>query len=327
MNIVNKKQLLFYTLVFLFVCNMTGQAQYSTELKVNDAPDNTVKGAIEKNGSLLLSELNTAQGENRSLSLKNIQIDKDAAASLFTMWEVCPFRCDELEISERCLHNSSGGYQIRNIPVIMEPRSGEKYEDDKYQEIVINYDAGGTISNICFALNSTMYRQIMRNNLEVTDLRRRAMVVDFVEQFRTAYNKKDIGFLEDIFSDDALIITGKVIQRRSSDGMMALKPEIQYSVQKKRQYLDRLKNVFRSSPRINVVFEEVKVNKHRVKNNLYGVKLVQHWDSGTYKDKGYLFLLWDFSDESHPQIHVRTWQPYEETPPESIFELADFRIN
>lgn len=313
------------TTIFLFCPCFSIKAQYATTLKVTDT-SGTIRESIEKNGSLLLTELNTAQGEKRSLSLENIGIDKEASSSLFTMWEVCPFRCDEMEIKEPCLNTAGGGYQIRNIPIIMEPRSGEQFNDDKYQEIVLNYDSNGTINNICFALNSVMYKQIMRSNLEVTDLRRRAMVVDFVEQFRTAYNRKDINFLEDIYSDDALIITGKVIQRKSTDGLMGLKPEIQYSVQKKRQYLDKLAKVFQSSPRINVVFKEVKVNKHRTKDNIYGVKLIQHWNSGTYSDEGYLFLLWDFADEQHPQIHVRTWQPFEDTPPEAVFELADFKI-
>lgn len=328
MKLSDNKQSVKYVLTFvLLLCCIGVKAQYATAVKVTDAPGNTLKENIEKNGSLLLTELNNAQGENRSLSLNTIGIDKTAAFSLVTMWEVCPFRCDGLEVNERCLQTASGGYQVRNIPVIMEPRSGEKYDEDRYQEIVLNYDANGTISSVCFALNSTMYKQIMRNNLEVTDLRRRALVIDFVEQFRTAYNRKDIRFLEDIYSDDALIITGKVIQRRSTDGGMGLKPEVKYNVQNKEQYLTKLKTVFRNNPRINVVFEDVKVNKHRSRNNIYGVKLVQHWNSGTYKDKGYLFLLWDFQNEEEPKIHVRTWQPYEETPVESVFELADFRIN
>lgn len=328
MKLSDNKQSVKYALAFvLLLCCIGVKAQYATTVKVTDAPNNTLKEKIEKNGSLLLTELNNAQGENRSLSLRNFDIDILAASSLVTMWEVCPFRCDGLEVNERCLQTAFGGYQVRNIPVIMEPRSGEKYDEDRYQEIVINYDANGTISSVCFALNSTMYKQIMRNNLEVTDLRRRALVIDFVEQFRTAYNKKDTTFLRNIFSDDALIITGKVIERRSADGNIALKPEIKYNVQNKEEYLDRLKIVFERNPRINVVFEEVKVNKHRSRNNIYGVKLVQHWNSGTYKDKGYLFLLWDFQNEEEPKIHVRTWQPFEQTPVESVFELADFKIN
>ena len=41
------------------------------------------------------------------------------------------------------------------------------------------------------------------------------MILDFTERFRTAYNEHNINFLDAIFSDDALIITGKVIERKT----------------------------------------------------------------------------------------------------------------
>ena len=47
-------------------------------------------------------------------------------------------------------------------------------------------------------------------------------------------------------------------------------------------------------------------------------------------DIGYLSLLWDFTDEDHPQIHVRTWQPDEingdRILEDEIFSLSDFDI-
>lgn len=302
----------------------TVQAQYETTVDVQSAPNATIKQTLEKNSSLLLTEFNNAQGEKRALSLKEIGIDKEAASALYTMWEVCPFRCDEIEIIENCL-NSASGYQIRNIPVIMEPRSGERFDDDKYQEIVLNFNKSGVITDICFAVSNVMYKQIMGSNREVTDLRRRSLVVDFVEQFRTAYNRKDMAFLTDIFSEDALIITGKVITRIPNETVKG--PKVEYTVSNKKQYLERLSRVFASNSRINVVFEDVKVNTHKSNPNIFGVKLIQHWNSGSYSDKGYLFLMWDFSDESQPKIHVRTWQPFDETPKEEVFELADFKIS
>lgn len=326
---------LFVAVVGCFCC-FTLQAQYETVLELTGVLDlkmkeqtgvsQQVREKIEKNGSLLLTELNNAQGEKRtSLRLQGIDIAPDAAESLILMWEICPFRCDELEVIEPCL-NTKAGFQVRNIPMIMEPRAGERFDEDRYQEVVLNYDHNGRITDFCFALSSVRYKQIMRSNLEVTDLRRRSMVVDFVEQFRTAYNRKDLGFLKDIFSDDALIITGKVIQRTSSDGSIKLKPDIQYTSYSKEQYIDNLTKVFERNARINIVFEDVKVNKHRENDDIYGVKLIQHWNASGYSDKGYLFLIWDFSNEDKPQIHVRTWQPFEETAKEKVFDLADFNV-
>lgn len=314
----------------LFAFATTLHAQYETIVEVSNCPNATVKQAIEQNGSKLLTELNNAQGEKRGLSLKGINISQEASESLFTMWEVCPFRCDELEILEPCLNRSNGGYQVRNIPMIMEPRSGEKFDEDKYQEVVLNYDAQGRITDLCFAISTSQYKQIMRQNLEVTDLRRRSLVIDFVEQFRTAYNRKDMSFLENVFSDDALIITGKVVKRVAYDKGKTT-PDQQADVvltsQTKKEYLTKLAGVFKRTARINVVFEDVKVAKQHNNDNIYGVKLIQHWNADTYSDKGYLFLLWDFKDEAQPQIHVRAWQPFEETPEEKVLGLGNFKIS
>ena len=67
--------------------------------------------------------------------------------------------------------------------------------------------------------------------------------------------------------------------------------------------------------------------------NCYGVRLHQAWRSSRYSDDGYLFLLWDFNDETRPVIHVRTWQPEymdeaktKRFPEEDIFDLNDFDL-
>jgi hypothetical protein len=302
-------------------------AQYETTVTLKSgAPNRQIKEAIEKNGGLLLTEFNNAQGHKRSLSLKGIAMDDAVPKSLQAMWAVCPFRCDELEIVERCLqtYSGDGGYQIRNIPVIMEPGAGGGIDpSNKYQELVIHFDRNGSIRSVTFALESSWYKSIMEGDgKEVTDLRERSIVIEFVEQFRTAYNRKDLPFLQDIYSDDALIITGKVT--RGGPGLEAKdNTMVTYISQTKKDYLERLEKVFKNNDRINVVFEDVKINKHRTKK-YYGVKLVQYWNSGAYSDTGYLFLLWDFTNENEPKVLVRTWQPYKETPKSKLFDIVDF---
>jgi hypothetical protein len=333
MNIKKKKvySRLVVCLLFCIVARPVG-AQYKTKVSlISGAPNQHIKTAMEENGTLLLTEFNNAQGQKRSLSLKvkdkEIAMNYSAFNSLQSMWAVCPFRCDELEIVERCLqtYSGGGGWQIRNIPVIMEPgAAGGINPNNKYQELVINFDHGGNIRSVTFALESNWYRDLMEDDGNaVTDLRERSMVVEFVEQFRTAYNRKDLPYLQDIYSDDALIITGKV--ERDGPGLEARdKTRISYISQTKKEYLKRLAKVFESNARINVVFEDVRINKHRTKK-YYGVKLVQHWNSGSYSDIGYLFLLWDFTKSSEePKVLVRTWQPYKETPKDKLFDIVDF---
>lgn len=328
MRIVEYSYIKILAIVMTGLISIPVNAQYQTTFDLLYAPAN-VKKTLEANAGKLVSEFNNAQGEKRNLSLSGIDITPEAASSIFTLWEICPFRCDEIEVIENCNRKLTGGYQVRNIPMIMESRSGEQFDESRYQEIVLNFNDKGQIESLHFAISSSIYNDLMASDREVEDLRKRTIILDFVEQFRTAYNKKDIKYLEDIFSDDALIITGKVIQRKQQDGVSYSGDNVELITQTKKQYLSRLANVFRNNARINVIFEDIKVNGHRSKKGVYGVKLVQHWNSGSYSDKGYLFLMWEFDEENEnkpPMIHVRTWQPYDETPKEKAFGLGDFNL-
>jgi hypothetical protein len=169
---------------------------------------------------------------------------------------------------------------------------------------------------------------VVKSNLELTDLRRRQMILDYVEQFRTAYNQKDINFLNQIFSEDALIITGNVITQKHREGFITQK--IRYNKQNKQQYLNNLRRVFKLTKYIKVYFDDIEVMIHPTNPNYYGVILHQGWTSNTYHDEGYVFLLWNFTNEYAPEITVRTWQPDKiagrELARDEIFSLSDFDI-
>ena len=100
-----------------------------------------------------------------------------------------------------------------------------------------------------------------------------------------------------------------------------------------------MKRIFNNDKKnlIRVDFDDIKVVRHvnpaPEYKRCYGVTLHQSYKSGTYSDEGYLFLLWDFTDENKPKIHVRTWQPdayskdgktKERITEDEIFSIADF---
>ena len=272
--------------------------------------DGPVKSAIESGLSTLLTRMGRAARSGSAIDYSGINISADARSSINMLWDNVPFCCEEDEIVEIVISSADGGYQVRNIPLELrftEENSGE----DSYQEAVVDFLADGTINSFYFALSANLYRQVIGKGSEVGDLRRRQMILDYVEHFRTAYNQKDIDFLDQVFSDDALIITGKVVKTVKSDLNPMASDKIVYNTYSKQQYITRLKNVvFPNAKYIRVTFSEITVKRHPAKKDYYGVLLRQGYDSGHYKDDGYLFLLWDFRDETHPQIHVRTWQPY-----------------
>ena len=326
------KKKLFFGWLFLCACCMLGGnvlAQYSTDFFLTDMQDEVVKERVQQSLTKLLTEVNMAQFERRQPELVGCGLDGGAVSDVMALWKTSPFRCAETEVIEKCLQTPSG-YQVRNIPLVMEPLDPEAYGDDTYQEAVVNFSRSGEITGVYFAIGMHLYSKVIRSNITVTDLRRRQVILDFVENFRTAYNRKDLVFLDQVFSDNALIITGKVVKSvKGGDNPFRLNHDIEYKRQTKQEYMANLRNVFNSNKMIRVIFDDIKVVKHPAKEHYYGVTLKQGFTSDRYHDVGYVFLLMDFKDETNPMIHVRTWQPdkYEDgtdLPADKIFSLSDF---
>lgn len=317
----------FYTLLML----LSALTASAVEVVISDGIDNgALKTKMERTMSAFLTEANAAQSAKREMNYKKLGIATDVQISVSMLWENSPFVCEDEEIVEKCIKTGTG-YQVRNIPLSMRPVD-DAFVDSEYQEAVFSFDRNGNLSSFYLTIDANLYMQVIKSNLEVVDMRRRQLILDYVEKFKTAYNQKDRRFLEEIFSDDALIITGKVIQRKSADNI-PLPPKIEYTKQTKRQYLTKLASVFDNSKYIRVTFDEIEVKRHPLKTDFYGVTLHQGYSTDKYHDDGYVFLLWDFRDESHPTIHVRTWQPdsyntgtgkSSRIPKEDIFSIYDF---
>ena len=301
----------------------------SITFTISDGIDNAaIKSKIETTISRMLTEINMAQDSKRNLNFSAMgNIGTRVQQSMSMLWENSPFKCTDDDIVEHCITTGTG-YQVRNIPLEMKPTGEREFGEDEYQEAVISFDKQGNIESFYLSISMNLYMNVIKSNLELTDLRRRQLILDYVEQFRTAYNQKDINFLNQVFSDDALIITGTVIQQKHSEGFST--PKIKYNKQTKDQYIKNLRGVFARNSYIKVTFDEIEVMRHPVNPNFYGVTLLQGWTSGKYHDDGYLFLLWDFTNESAPQIHVRTWQPDKigdkPLPKDEVFSLSDFDI-
>ena len=325
--------MLVFCIVFSHSLNVS--AQYNTEFTVTEIDDVELRANIDLAISGLLTAFNNAQGTGQSPRVSGIDVTPEVAETIEKLWADCPFRCAETEVVERAITTPRGEYQVRNIPLIMMPIEGESKDVSwkKYQEGVFTLDKDGMVTDFHLALDANLYISVMASATEVDDFIRRQLILEYVERFRNAYNLKDLNFLEQIFSDDALIITGKVVKQVKSDlNRQSLNNnKVVYSKQNKKQYLTNLAGVFKRNKRINVLFDEIKVVRHPAKADFYGVTLKQGWSADSYSDVGYLFLLWDFTNPDAPQIHVRTWQPDKidvntPLPEEEIFSIDDFDV-
>ena len=292
-----KKTFLF---VWLWIGVLTLNAQVDVDLDGINSP--SLKAKIEKNIARFLNNLNKAYDSHSERPFfDGVYIKDTAKINIEMMWATSPFKVQDLEIYEHILKrlpNKEGiAYEVRNIRLYF--KNADKGEHN--QEGVIYLAKDGKILDFGISISYKQYQNVMAEGTDVKELRRRQMILDFVENFRTAYNRKDIDFLEKVFSDDALIIVGHKVKKVEGGTGWG------YTKMNKREYLNRLKKVFARNEFVNVKFDNIKVVQHRRYKYLYGVTVKQKWHSTTYSDEGYVFLLIDFKDEDHPLIHVRTW--------------------
>ena len=335
-----KKYVLKSLLLLMALCSTaTMQAEEVTVTIMADEGFDNRNGILEtmqRNLGKVLSEINLANEQNRALNVAGLAIDDFAKGTLVMLWNNVHFYCDDSEVVDR-VWPMKNGYMLRQIPMIMNPQ-GETFGSGNYQECTVEFDKSGVITDIRFVFDSHLSESLEKCGA-VVELERKMQILKYCDRFRTAYCTKDIKFLEQVFSDDALIITGNVVMSKPSD-MGAALAKVEYKKQTKQQYLQNLRRAFARNKYIDVKFSEIgdngeeggcgTVTQSATNKNFYGVRLRQEWRSSNYSDTGYVFLLWDFADEEHPQIHVRTWQPEivagKKMASEEIFSLTDFDL-
>lgn len=305
-----------------------GFTQFATIVDIGSIDDNTIKTRMDENASKLLTEINFAFANETVPSLVGIDMTPDAKSAVLAIWETSPYRCKETEIIDDIYKFHSGDMQLRNIPLYIK----EADSSGKNQEGVIVFTKTGTIANFYLGIGDKQWEKVMKEGKGFTDLIRREIILNFVENFRTAYNRKDIGFLKSVFGEDTLIITGKVIRDKSLDGndMSQNIPQekIVYTRQIKSEYMASMQKIFAANSYINIKFEELQVVQHKKYPDYYGVTIKQLWSTARYSDAGYIFLLIDFKATDNPIIRVRKWQPSKingkEIDKREVFNIESF---
>jgi hypothetical protein len=315
-----------FVLLLSLVCAQMWAENISFRFSAGTINNASLKSKMEKNISNLLTEIQTAGTANRSLDLSSIDMEAPAKEHLQNLWKLLPFICEEEMNVSKCL-NDFQGYQARNIKIIMKPQD-DSYTQSVYRELTVSLNRTGVITGVRPALElQEDVEKVMSNGMDVDDIVRRREILKWVEDFRNYYNERNINSLIQIYSDDALIITGSMVyQRKAGDFGNQLTSNVKYTVQSKNEYIEKMKRIFKNNKYIDVKFDKISVVRHGAKPNIYGVTLCQSWRTSTYSDKGWLFLLWDFTDPDKPQIHVRTWQPEQVVAEHGVFTLNDFFI-
>ena len=201
------------------------------------------------------------------------------------------------------------------------------------ENLVFTFNKEGKICNVTFGLGRVAENDILCRNVDWGE-EVKSQILEFMENYKTAYCLKRLDYIKEIFADDAVIIVGRVVRKAGGTTMIGEKEVTNYGRDiitrnryTKNEYLKHLEKCF-YHPRnkyINVKFAENDVQslKSFQDNKVYGIQIKQLYNSATYGDVGYLFLMVDMTDPEKPQIKVRTWQP-NETPMYQLYNSGDF---
>lgn len=178
------------------------------------------------------------------------------------------------------------------------------------ENVVFVFDESGKIDNISFGLSEVAQDDIFTNHNVDWSSEAKGVLQSFLENYKTAYALERLDYLESIFSEDALIISGKVVQQLVGNVETGYRNNryVKLTKYNKSEYINRLKDIFRYNEFINIKFANNDVKKMGKGGEVYAVQIKQDYFSANYGDTGYLFLLVDVNDPDKPIIHVRAWQ-------------------
>ena len=215
---------------------------------------------------------------------------------------------------------------VRSVPMSFSFSRGVR--KSFVEDIVFTFNSAGQIECLAFALDGKAAMDIL--NKQAWPVNARMSIIEFLENYKTAFALERLDYIKTIFDDNAVIIVGKVAKVATPVGTDEAKlPSISNNVivtrtrYSKEQYIKHLAQCFASNEFVNIRFANNDVIKAGKGGEIYGIQIKQDYYSTNYGDTGYLFLLVDINNPQEPMIKVRTWQP-EPDPVDGLFDISHF---
>ena len=215
---------------------------------------------------------------------------------------------------------NADGYLIgRSTRIKIKFKSGKSFMEN----LVYRFDPKTQkIASVAFALTKIAENDIMNAAASWPEVSRWA-ILNFMEDYQTAFALKRLDYISGIFADNAKIITGTVLKdlQSTDQGFDANKvfvfdkmiKNVKYSKHTKAEYIERLGNIFKKRDYVHLTFEN---NVTKILNlpsviphgAAFCIEIKQRYSSSGYSDEGYLSLVFDTTGE-YPIIYARLWQP------------------
>lgn len=187
------------------------------------------------------------------------------------------------------------------------------------ETIVFRFEQNSAkIKSVAYAMTERAESDIFRK--ADWSLESRYSLLTFMEDYQTAFALQRLDYIEKIFSDNAIIITGKYVDSKATAGMMegltfnsVPHKNIVYAHQTKDEYIGNLKRLFKNNSWTHIEFEENEISKSSTSgfldHEIMWIEIRQNWTSASgYNDTGFLGLQINLKP-SGSMINIRTWTP------------------
>lgn len=213
---------------------------------------------------------------------------------------------------------------VRAIPMSFSFSQGVK--KSFVEDIVFSFNESGQIESLAFGLDHVATQDILTK--QDWPEQARIAIIEFLENYKTAFALERLDYIRTIFDDNAVIITGRIARTAppANSENQVIYTENKYVIrtrQTKEQYLKNLERCFQSNEFVNIRFANNDIIRAGQGGELYGIQIKQDYYSTNYGDTGYLFLLVDMNEANAPLIKVRTWQP-EPDPELGLYDMGIF---
>lgn len=286
-----------------------------------DVPD-TLQTIITRNVNTFISTISSSS--NNRIYPKEI-VDNP---NVYKFMQSNSIICEDIDDVYVC-RVKKNGYEIRNLYVKVV--QGDSIDAER--KLTIDISSKGIIENVLFSIDDILYSNVFvkdtapsmlnTDSISIEDcstFEDKTAVVNLIEMYQTSFENKDMVFIEKLFSEDALIITGANVIRYNSNNVYQGDSKIYYQKQSKADYLQLIKRDMHRNEKTKIHISDIEIVKHPSNKQIYGVTIVQQYKSGNHSDNSKLFLLVDASTENL-KILKRVFLPKERS-----IDIRDFHI-
>ncbi len=286
----------------------------------------SLKNKITRNFNSFISTISQSRKDTCSPSSFDYKAINE---NVYKFMESHSIICEDIDTIYSC-NKTKMGFEIRGVNVVIQ--KGDPINVERQLTVVFTRD--GIISNIFFSIENSIYNNIfdysainnskidsISNTGDVDTYEDKRTIINFIEQYQTSYKNKDIAFLEALFNEDALIITGtKITSHHNHENINHGATKTMYRKENKEKYLNYIRRDLMSKAKPNLNISDIEIKQHPSNKQIYGVTIVQKYKSDKYDDESKLFLIVDTS-KNHFVILKKMFLSKEES-----IDIRDFPI-